>query len=233
MNQHPSTTPAYVITAIHGAAELADEFIKLRTAHAAKATTALAASETARDLTTPHLLDPLRQPRPGVSRADWDQAIDAYRIASDEVAASDRALDRAVRKFSEHIDNGRRSEDFKAQYAAIGDAAQKDASEKLTALRAALTTRDEVNRWMGRQVKDPTANGVSYTLREIASYVEATPTGRSHFKEKALGLLAEEILLPRDRTERLRIINALDARDDLTDAEKVTEYRARAHRGLQ
>jgi hypothetical protein len=232
MNHHPSTTPAYVVTAIPGAAELADEFLKLRTAHGAKATAALVASEQARDVTTPHLLDPLRQPRPGVARADWDRAIDAYRVASDEVAASDRALDSAVRKFSDHINQGRLTEAFKAQYAAIGDAAQKDASDKLTALRAALTTRDEVNRWMGRQIKDPTAHGVSYTLREIASYVEATPTGRSHFKEKALDLLAEEILIPRDRSERLRIINALDAREDLTDAEKVTEYRARAHRGL-
>lgn len=233
MNFHPAETPDYVTAAIPGAAELADEYLALRRAHAARASVARDASETASTLTTPHLLDPLRQPRPGVSRADWDEAIDAYRVASDEVAASDRALDHAVRKFSGYIDQGRRSEAFKAQYAAIGDAAQKDAAEKLTALRAALTTRDEVNRWMGRQIKDPTANGVSYTLREMTSYIEAASDGRSYFKEKALDLLAEEILLPGDRSARLRIINALDARDDLTDAQKVAEYRTRARRGPQ
>ena len=233
MNHHPSTTPAYVVTAIPGAAELADEFLKLRTAHSAKATAALVASEHARDVTTPHLLDPLRQPRPGVSRADWDKAIDAYRVAADELAASDRDLDRAVRRFVAHIDHGRRSEAFKAQYTALGDAAQKDATEKLTALRAALTTRDEVNYWLGRQINDPTANGVSYTLREVASYVEAKPTGRSHFREKALGLLAEQILLPGDRSTRLRTINELDERDDLDDAQKLAEYRARTRRGIQ
>lgn len=233
MNHHPSTTPAYVVTAIPGATELTEEFIRLRGAHATNADAARAASEKAADLTSPHLLDPLRQPKPGVSRADWDQAIDAYRVASDELAASERALDRAVRKFSDHINTGRRAEAFKAQYAAIGDAAQKDAVDKLAALRAALTTRDEVNRWMGRQIKDPTAHGVSYTLREIAGYVASTPTGKSYFPEKVQELLGQELLLPEVRKERLRLISDLDAREDLDDTQKVAEYRSRTAHGRQ
>lgn len=232
-HHHPSNTPAYVITAIPGAAELAAEFTKLRAMHAVKATAALAASEKAHDLTTPHLLDPLRRPRPGVSRADWDQAFDAHRVASDELTASERALDRAVRKFSDHIDQGRRAEGFKAKYAAIGDAAQKDAAEKLAALRAALTTRDEVNRWMGRRVADPTAHGVAYTLREIVSYVESTPTGKSYFREKVEELLGQELLLPEVRTERLHLIRELETRDDLTDTQRLAEYRSRTDRGRQ
>lgn len=230
MSHHPNTTPAYVIAAIPGAAELADEFITLRTVHAANAHAARAASEKASDLTTPHLLDPLRQPKPGVSRADWEQAVDAYRVASDELAAGERALDRAVRKFSDHIDEGRRAEAFKAKYAAIGDAAQEDAAEKLAALRAALATRDEVNRWMGRRIADPTAHGVAYTLREIVSYVEATPTGKSYFREKVEELLGQELLLPEVRTERLRLIRQLETRDDLTDMQRLAEYRSRTAR---
>ncbi|MFS0893713.1 hypothetical protein [Microbacterium sp. 179-I 3D3 NHS] len=227
MNHHPNTTPEYVISAIPGATELASEYTALRVAHSNKASAARAASETARDLTTPHVLDPLRQPKPGVSHADWTNAIDAYRVATDELSASDRDLDRAVRKFSHHVDRGRRTEAFKAQYAVIGKAAQKDAAEKLTALRAAIMTRDEVNAWLGRQVQDPTSNGVRYTLREIASYVDAVPDGRSFFREKALSLLAQEILLPGDRETRVRVINDLDVRDDIDDAQKLAEYRAR------
>ena len=231
MNHHPSITPAYVVSAIPGATELAEEFIRLRGAHATNADAVRGASEKAADLTSPHLSDPLRQPKPGVSRADWDQAIDAYRVASDELAASERALDRAVRKFSDRIDEGRRAEGFKAKYAAIGDAAQEDAAEKLAALRAALTTRDEVNRWMGRRVADPTAHGVAYTLREIVNYVEATPTGKSYFREKVEELLGQELLLPEVRRERLRLIRELDARDNLTDTQKLAEYRSRTARG--
>lgn len=231
MSHHPNTTPAYVIAAIPGAAELAEEFTTLQAAHAAKATAVRATGEVASDLTSPHLLDPLRQPKPGVSRADWDQAVDAYRVASDELAASERTLDRAVRKFSDHIDEGRHAEAFKAKYAAIGDAAQKDAAEKLAALRAALTTRDEVNRWMGRRVADPTAHGVAYTLREIVSYLESMPTGKSYFREKVEELLGQELLLPEVRTERLRLIRELDTRDDLTDTQRLAEYRSRTARG--
>lgn len=233
MNHHPSTTPAYVVAAIPGAAELADEFTKLRAAHADKGDAVRATSEIASDLTSPHLLDPLRKPKPGVSRSDWENAIDAYRVASDELAASDRDLDRAVRKFSDHIDTGRRTEAFKAKYAATGDAAQKDAAEKLAALRAALATRDEVNRWMGRQIKDPTAHGVTYTLREIAGFVASTPTGKSYFREKVQELLGQELLLPEVRKERLRLINDLDAREDLDDTQKVAEYRSRTAHGRQ
>lgn len=230
MNHHPASTPDYVTDAIPGARELANEYARLRTANATAADTMRRTGEAASAITTPNLHEPLRQPMAGVKRADWDKALDAYRVAQDELRAAESALDRAARRFSVHIDRGRSTPEFKAKYTEVGAAAQRDAAEKLTALRAAIATRDTVNQWMGRRVKDPTAHGVSYTLGQIAEYVSAVPTAESHFREKALEAMAAQILMPGDRARHLRVIEELNARDDLPDAQKLAAYRARTGR---
>lgn len=146
--------PAFVVDAIPGAPELREAVVSARAA-------LTAAGQALRNVggqLQAKAFGPLGDmtPRTGVSQAQLDEAIDTHRHATEAADAADRAHSAALRRLHSKVREGVRAEAFKDAHATLADQAHNKAVEAASALRQALTDRDDFDAAIGRR-RDPSA----------------------------------------------------------------------------
>ncbi|WP_040165057.1 hypothetical protein [Microbacterium gorillae] len=150
-NNKNTIPPTFILDAIPGAPELADAATAAHNAWRDSGQAGRDAGAAAKALSAYHLMDPANRPKEGVAKADFDAAVDSYRVARDTVKAKERARERAYRALHDHVSTGMRSAEFIATHEALGDAAHEKAVAAFEGLRQALHDRDDFDRLIGRQ----------------------------------------------------------------------------------
>ena len=218
-----NTIPDYILEAIPGAEALASAVRGALAKQAAEAVKYRQAGEAATDLVYDLAEHP--RPKPGVTRAKADAAVDTYRLAQHRLSEAERAVTRARTALTEHVNKGMRADEFKARFAEVSAAAQRTATEALAALRTAIQHRDEAVRAMGGQIIADGWYGISAALSDVTRYVDAPVTTRDSFKSRAEALINSAILTTPQAWDAVQKLKALDARTDLNADEKLAAFK--------
>lgn len=154
--------PRFILDAIPGATELAEAAIASRTAYNQAGQSVRDAGAAARALSTLHISDPATVPKLGVTRQALDDALDAYRVANDELRATERTFQRAFDRLHNHVRTGKRASEFVDQHIALGDKAHDEAAAAFTAFKSALRDRDTFDQSIGRRRVSRRGNVVGF-----------------------------------------------------------------------
>lgn len=180
--------PAFIVDAIPGAPELREAVVSARAALTAAGQAVRDAGEQLREMALGPLGD--MTPRTGVSQAQLDEAVDTHRHATEAVEAAGRAHSAALRRLHAKISAGTQTQAFKDAHETLADQAHSKALEAASALRQALTDRDDFDAAIGRR-RDPSA---------------AAPYDRRFYLEGVDSLINARIM-----SDRQRVIDELES----------------------
>ena len=217
--------PHYLLELIPGAKALADDYH----AHRADVRNHALAREKAAAAAVPlthrgAIAADDARPGDGVSRAQWEKAIDAYRNALHATSTAERRAATALRQIHKHVEEGMAAPDFVTHHEGLIQTADSEARSALAALRGAVQARDDLLRVVGRRVRLRSWQGLNGALHDITEYVNAPTAPEGNFRALASRLLEDVIMLPDARLAFAKAVLRIDELP-LSDSDKLATLR--------
>lgn len=219
--------PAFIINAIPGADKLARAATAARAAIDKAGVKAREAGEAARATSTFHIGDPANRPARGVSRADFDAAIDAYHSAWGDISDAETAHRNALRKLHDHVREGMKAPAFIDAHETLYATASQRAKDALDSLVAAIRERDMLAEdVLHRRILTPHGwAGLTFHSSHLEAYVTANVADDDALAWQIVtDALSESYALQDTKRDVLRACIAVRERT-LPAEEKRAEYR--------